>query len=91
MPCDSGPAPSDWDRMYARLNDSTRVARELAKLLTLEQLQNVSKPTAEWLAEHFRLDSQRQRDEQKERDRINLASEARKKLTPAEREALGIR
>lgn len=91
MPCDSGPATSDWDRMYARLNDSTRVACELAKLLTLEQLQTVSRPTAEWIEEHWRLDKERETSAKREQERLTLASNARKKLTEAEREALGIR
>lgn len=90
MPCDSGPGPSDWDRMYDKLNDSTRVACELAKLLTLEQLQSVSKSTAEWIAEHWKLDKEREGREKQQRERLELASNARKKLTEAEREALGI-
>ena len=90
MPCDSGPAERDWDRMYARLNDSTRVACELAKLLSLEQLQNVSRPTAEWLSAHFKLDAERDVAAKREQERLDLAAAARKKLTEEEREALGI-
>src|SRR4051794_31496231 len=38
----------------ARL-EATQVAKELAQILTLEQLQGVSRPTAYWIAKHFGL------------------------------------
>jgi len=91
MPCDSGPGPSDWDRMYAKLNDSTRVACELAKMLTLEQLKSVSRQTAEWISEHWKLDKERDVAAKCEQERLDLAAKARNKLTEAEREALGVR
>jgi hypothetical protein len=91
MPCDSGPAPSDWDRMHQRLDDATRVACELSKFLTPEQILSLSSGTVYWLDEHNRLDREKEVLEEKRRERVALAAKAKDKLTPAEREALGLR
>ena len=46
---------TDQEVMYAKLKAVTLAARELAQMLSLEQLQKVSKPTAKWIAENWHL------------------------------------
>lgn len=59
MPCSDGRDTVDREQAKKRLDDATRVACELARMLTLEQLQSVSQEAALWISEHFKLDEQR--------------------------------
>jgi hypothetical protein len=91
MPCDSGPSSSQWDVMHQKLDDATRTACELSKFLTAEQIMQLSNGTVVWLDEHNRLDREKAEMEKKQAAKVALAAQAKDKLTPAEREALGLR
>jgi hypothetical protein len=113
MPCrdDYGPSTvsqesydavqADLSRLKKRLDKATRVACELAELLTLPQVSGVSKEAQAWIKEHREADAKRKREEE-ERDRRDRAENERrvklekdrlaalKKLTHEERRVLGL-
>lgn len=57
MPCSDGRGHDT----YEQLQQATRAACEMMRSLTLEQLQELSKETAEWIHEHYLMDKERER------------------------------
>ncbi len=95
MPC-LGPDTAEEDAR--ELQDASRAACNLARALrkrfpkVWDELQDHLHPaTIEWVAEHDKADRKREVEEKRERERRDLAQQARAKLSKREREALGIR
>lgn len=91
------PCRSDYDGYSdsRELDKATRVACELARVLRQMKpttWKNTVSTTAQiWIERHDEADRKRLEQEAAEAERKRLAKQARSKLTPAEREALGIR
>lgn len=93
MACRSG----DSEDYAADANAATRAACEVVKALRRRapaewamMLPTLSKATRAWIEEHKELDREREEEERAERKRKRLVREATAKLTPEEREALGL-
>ena len=91
MPCSDG-YTNDPD-LYERLNVATQAACELARFLrgmSKGGWEAVSKKTRHWVEHHDRMDVARIAREKREKRRQHVKKQALKKLSRAEREALGL-
>lgn len=87
MPCDSGGWGSDSD-VYERLDE---LVRYLCEVLPLVPKDSMSPRLRRWWRDHQAIDRERKAKERDKRERSELRSKVLKKLTKAERRALGIR
>lgn len=59
--------------------------------LVYDARNKTSRELADWWEEHQAADLRQRREEQEQKEREKLAAQARMKLTPAERKALGLK
>jgi DNA-directed RNA polymerase specialized sigma subunit len=94
MPCRDDYVDDGYAREAA---ESGRVACELAKVLReypqtwRKAKHSLSAATLAWIERHDEEDRQRELQEEQEKARKRIAKDAKAKLTPREREVLGIR
>jgi hypothetical protein len=92
---------AELSRIKKRLDKATRVACELADVLTLPQVSGVSKEAQTWIKEHREADAKRKREEEERERRDRAENERRvklekdrlaalKKLSREERRILGL-
>jgi len=100
MPCTDGGAPYDTDNsVQERLDKVTRMLCTLANATEDQGFGMINdfgiprkdaKEIREWLAEHNEMDRERREAEESEQREAKLKKDALKKLTAAERKALGL-
>lgn len=89
MPCSSdGYPPTERDLWHL---GAFLAACEMSKLLTPQQRTRLSPATLSWIAEHERYDREEQQKQQERTRREQKRRAAYDKLTPAERDALGVK
>lgn len=89
MPCESGPTYEDLQREAERLDVMARLA-----CLYCTELEETQRPIPKWAKswwkEHQEEDAAREERQDEERGRKRLRSSGLKKLSAAERKALGL-
>lgn len=91
MPCRDEFADQDYySELSNRLNKITKVACEILTTLPAEQIDKFSTETKQWWEEHQRYDKLRIKREKAQQELEKVKQNAKAKLTPAERKALGL-
>lgn len=94
MPCRDDYGDSGYELEAAKTG---RVACELAKVFRgypqtwRKAVHSLSHETLAWIEAHDKEDKERERREKQDAIRMRIANDAKAKLTPREREILGIR
>jgi hypothetical protein len=87
MPCESDPG---YDVTARALDEVTRVACEMEKLLIHSQRSKLSAETRSWIERHRKWDREREKEAADNKKRKKLKEKALGKLSKAEKEAIGV-